>query len=100
MLIITGHIYVAPADLTRFVTDLNALAIATRQRQGNISYNAAIDDPQAGRLILAERWADQTALSAHLDASDTAEFVNRWQGKMRGDVRKYDALNERSLMAD
>ncbi|CAK7261903.1 MULTISPECIES: putative quinol monooxygenase [unclassified Shinella] len=69
----------------------------TRQRPGNISYDAALDDPGMGRLLIAERWTDQAALSAHLNTEETKAFVARWQGRMRGDVRKFDASNERSL---
>ena len=97
MLIIMGYMHVDPADMAEFYADLKHLAMATRQRQGNISYDAALDDPEAGRLLIAERWVDQAALTAHLEAEDTLAFVNRWQGRMRGDIRKCDASNEREL---
>lgn len=100
MLIVTGYVQVDAADLADFVADLNALAIATRQRVGNISYDAAVDDPHAGRLMIAERWADQAALMAHLAAEDTTEFIARWSGRSQGDIRKYDASNERNLADD
>lgn len=99
MLIITGYMHVDPAELTQFFADLKALAVTTRERTGNISYDAAIDDRQSGRLLISERWADQAALSAHLEAADTVRFVSRWHGRIRGDIRKYDASNERDLMA-
>ena len=98
MLIVTGYVHVDPTDLAKFFGDLQILAVATRQRAGNISYDAAVDDPQAGRLLISERWSDQSALTAHLDAIDTVAFVSRWQGRMKGDVRKFDASNERGLM--
>lgn len=97
MLIVTGYMNVDPADLGDFIADLKVLAVATRQRAGNIFYDVAVADPHAGQLLIVERWSDQSALSAHLDAPETAAFVNRWQGRMRGDIRKFDALNERGL---
>jgi quinol monooxygenase YgiN len=97
MLIVTGYMNVDPADLVEFTSELKSLAAATRQRVGNISYDATLDDSEAGRLLVAERWADQAALTAHLEAEDTVAFVNRWRGRMRGDIRKYDASNEREL---
>jgi quinol monooxygenase YgiN len=100
MLIVTGCLYVSSGDIERFLVEFQTLAIDTRQREGNISYDAAIEERQSGKLILIERWADQTALSAHLNALDTLQFVDRWQGLMRGDIRKYDASNERDLMAE
>lgn len=100
MLIVLGYIQVNPADLAEFRLDLQSLAEATRQRAGNISYDAALDDPRDGRLLIAERWADQVALTAHLEADDTVAFVNRWRGRIQGDIRKYDAANERELDDD
>jgi quinol monooxygenase YgiN len=50
--------------------------------------------------LIAERWHDQAALTAHLEAAETAAFIERWQHRMRGDIRKYDASNGRELMAD
>jgi quinol monooxygenase YgiN len=99
MLIVAGYLYVSTGDIERFLVEFQTLAVDTRQREGNISYDAALEDPQCGKLILLERWADQAALSAHLNAGNTVEFVNRWEGLMRGDLRKYDAINERALLA-
>lgn len=98
MLIITGYMHVDPADLAQFITELNELASATRKRSGSIAYDAAVVDPRTGRLLISERWVDQAALSAHLHASDTIAFVSRWTGRMRGELRKYDARNERDIM--
>ncbi len=100
MLIVTGHMYVNPSDLSRFHAELQAIAAIVRQRPGNLSYDAAVDDPKAGRLLIVERWHDQAALNAHLDAPVMKAFVQRWRDKMRGEIRKYDASNERDLMAD
>ncbi|NKL55083.1 putative quinol monooxygenase [Rhizobium leguminosarum] len=98
MLIVTGYMHIDPTEVPQFLAELKDLAIVTRQRPGNISYDAAVDDPAAGRLLIAERWADQEALSAHLDAEQTKAFVARWQRRMRGDVKKFDASNERGLL--
>lgn len=98
MLLIIGYVQVDPTDAAQFIADLKELAIVTRKRAGNFAYDAAMEDPIAGRLLISERWADQQALTAHLDAADTVAFVARWQGRMQGNVRKFDALNERGLM--
>ncbi|MGF9566932.1 antibiotic biosynthesis monooxygenase [Neorhizobium sp. BT27B] len=98
MLIVTGYMHVDPADLENFIADLKVLAVATRQRAGNIVYDVAVADQQAGQLLILERWFDQHALGTHLDALETKAFVSRWQGRMRGDIRKYDAVNERDLL--
>ena len=98
MLIISGYMYIDPIVLEQFMGELKLLANAVRQRDGNLSYNAAVEDYQTGRLLISERWVDQYALNAHLIKTDTVEFINRWQGKMKGELFKYDAFNERGLM--
>lgn len=98
MLIVTGYVQVEPSELAQFCNEFSALATATRRRSGNLFYSAAVEDPQAGRLLVVERWEDQPSLSAHLEAADTVAFVTRWQGRMSGNVQKYDASNKRSLM--
>jgi quinol monooxygenase YgiN len=98
MLILTGYMYVKPDQVAAFAAELRVLSVATRRREGSISYDAAIDDAEAGRLLVAERWRDQPALTAHLQAPDTVAFIERWQGSMRGEIRKYNATNERSVM--
>ena len=86
MLIVTGHVYVEPSDRDEFTTDIQALAHSSRQRDGNLLYAVAVDDDGAGRLLVVERWRDQASLTCHLHASDTREFVTRWQGRMRADI--------------
>lgn len=97
MLIVTGILSVPQADLGRFVAEMVLLSTATRQRDGSLSYDVAVLDVASGRLLVAERWRDEAALAAHLAADDTVAFVSRWQDRTSGNVRKYDACNERSL---
>jgi quinol monooxygenase YgiN len=98
MLIVTGLVHVETFDLDQFRADIHALAHTSRQRDGNLFYGVALDDPRAGRLLVVERWRDQASLAAHLNAPDTLEFMERWRTRMRGDIHKYDATNERALM--
>jgi quinol monooxygenase YgiN len=82
MLIISGYMYIDPSVLEQFMGKLKLLADAVRQRDRNLSYNTAVEDYQAGRLLISERWNDQDALSAHLIKTDTVEFINRWIAAM------------------
>ncbi|WP_260596928.1 putative quinol monooxygenase [Sphingomonas endolithica] len=99
MLIVTGTLFVPPTDLARFVAEMGALAAVTRKRSGNLSYDTAVLDAATGRLLVAERWRDEAALAAHLRADETEAFVSRWAPHLQGDVRVYDADNERTLPA-
>lgn len=100
MLIVAGHVQVDPSDLDAFTADIEALARRSRRRGGNQFYAVAVDDRDAARLLVVERWRDQPSLAAHLRASDTCEFVARWQDRMSADILKYDATNGRPVMED
>ncbi|WP_134707025.1 putative quinol monooxygenase [Rahnella sp. CJA17(1/100)] len=99
MLIIIGYVHVDPSALRQFMDDMKLLANSVHRRGGNISYNIAVEDRLAGKLLISERWKDQVALCAHLESADTVAFIERWQNSMKGEVLKYDVFNERGLMA-
>ena len=98
MLIVTGYVQVDASQLAQFCNEFRLLAKAAWRRTGNLSYSAAIDDLQNDRLLVVERWEDQASLSAHLEAADTVAFVNRWRGRLRSNIEKYDVSNKRGLM--
>lgn len=97
MLIISGYMYIDPSVLEKFMGELNLLANTVRQRDGNISYKAAVEDYQTGSLLISERWVDQDALNAHLIKTDTVEFINRWQGKMKGNSSNMTPVTREGL---
>lgn len=99
MLIVTGHIQIAPSDVLSFTSDMVTFGDAARARDGCLFFAVAPDDPRTGRILVVERWRDQAALDAHLAADETAAFVSRWQGRMGDELAKFDALNERAIMA-
>ena len=98
MIILMGYVQVEASDAARFLSDVQALARATRTREGYLFYSVAMEDAGAGRMLVVERWRDQASLAAHLEASDTLAFVEKWSRGMVGSVLKFDATNERSLM--
>lgn len=100
MLIVTGYVRLDPSDIREFATDVEVFARVTRARDGYLFYAVALDDPLAGRMLVVERWRDEAALTAHLEAPETVAFVGRWRGRMQGDVLKYDAANERQLVSE
>lgn len=100
MLIVTGYLRLSPTDVPQFADDIGALIDITRSRDGCLFYATALDDPRIGSMLVVERWRDQAALTAHLAAPETVAFVARWQGRMSGEVLKYDAANERPLVSD
>ena len=99
MLIVIGHIHIAAADVAAFLDEMATFGDAARARDGCLFFAVAPEYSAVGRLVVAERWRDQTALDAHLAADDTAAFVARWGSRIKSDVVKFDAANERELMA-
>jgi quinol monooxygenase YgiN len=96
-LIVVGTLHVRPTDLSSFIAEIGRLSAVARKRDGNLSYDVAVLDATDGRLLVAERWRDEAALAAHLRAQDTIAVVSRWEGRLQGDVRVYDAADERRL---
>jgi quinol monooxygenase YgiN len=98
MLIILGYIHIQPSVLVQFMIEIRPLAKCAQSRDGNISYDATVEDHLTGKILIAERWTDHVALSAHLESANTVAFIERWQNSMTGAVLKYDASNERGIM--
>lgn len=99
MIIVLGHIDIDPADVEAFRRDIETIDPRRVPDGGCLSYDVALLDPEAGRLLVAERWRDQQSLERHLNRDRTVAFGQRWGARMRSGVLKYDAANERPLMA-
>jgi quinol monooxygenase YgiN len=98
MIIVMGYIHLAPSDVAEFVADVQAITPETRAEKGCLFYMAALDDAPTGRMLIAERWQDQESLTAHIETQATAAFVAKWMGRMKSEVLKYDASNERAIV--
>jgi quinol monooxygenase YgiN len=97
MIIVMGQIHVEPSEADRFLADVKAIVPETSDGAGCLFYRVALEDAATGRMLVAERWANDDALLAHLQRPEVAAFVEKWGGVMKADVRKYDASNERPL---
>lgn len=97
MIIVLGHVHIDPSDVNEFRRDIDAIDPSRERESGCISYSVAVADPAIGRMLVAERWQDQQSLAAHIQGRGVSEFVRKWSGRMRSDVLKYDASNERAL---
>ncbi len=97
MIIVMGYVHLDPSDVDEFLADIQVIAPGTRAEKGCLFYAVALDDARAGRMLVAERWQDQHSLTAHLEGPQTAAF-QKWMNRIKIDVLKYEASNERSLM--
>jgi quinol monooxygenase YgiN len=97
MLIVLGKVGVDPIDVDAFCEDIAAIDPVKNGVEGCLFYSVISDDRVPGTVIVAERWMDQQPLTIHLQRVTTMSFGQKWEGRMRADVRKYDASNERTL---
>ncbi|MBD1383252.1 antibiotic biosynthesis monooxygenase [Bacillus sp. IB182487] len=98
MIILMGYVHLNPSDVDEFTADVQAVASSTRAEKGGLFYAFTLEDARAGRMLTVQRWQDQESLTAHVERHETAPFLKKWGNRMRMDILKYDALNERSFM--
>lgn len=96
MLIIAGHVFVAPFDVDAFLADARSTLALGRAAEGNLFFSFTLDDPAEGSVTVLERWRDKASLEAYLARSEVVAIFTRWMGRMRNEVKMYDASNERS----
>jgi quinol monooxygenase YgiN len=96
MLIVAGHFVVDPADRDAFLAGRADSLRATRTEGGCLEYVMSADPIDETRVVLFERWADQSALDAHL-----AEIAKAPRGSgpaPKGfEVKIYDIAGERAF---
>ncbi len=72
MLIVAGTFEVDPARRDEFVRSRQPAMHTARAERGCIEYVFAADPIVPGRVVLYERWEDETALADHLEAGRLA----------------------------
>lgn len=96
MLIALGHFTVAPDLAPDLLADLNAgRSVATSG--GATFYHFAIDDADAGRVLVSECWTDRASLDRHLQTPHMTAFVTKWAPRMTIDVLLHEASEGRRL---
>jgi quinol monooxygenase YgiN len=98
MIILMGYVHVNPSDVNEFTTDVQAVVSSTRAENGCLFYAFTLEDARTGRMLTVQRWQDQESLTAHVERHESVPFLKKWGNRMRMDILKYDASNERSFM--
>ncbi len=98
MIILMGHLHLNSSDVNEFTADVQAIASSTRAEKGCLFYAVTLEDAHAGRMLIAQQWQDQESLTAHFERQETVTFLKKWGNRIKSDILKYDASNERSLM--
>lgn len=94
MLILIGHIHIDPQEVDAFVCDVQAISLSAKAEEGCLFYGITLDDRPTGRFLVAERWRDQEALTAHLARAETLAFLKTWGDRMKGDLQTYEVTEE------
>ncbi|MEU1803564.1 antibiotic biosynthesis monooxygenase [Streptomyces sp. NPDC019937] len=99
MIIIAGRVHVDPRDVTEFIADAKATYPIAAANPGNVLLSFCIDDLDAGTVTVLEQWTSQEALATHLSTPQVQQIFAKWAPRMRNEVRKFDASNERDPRA-
>jgi len=94
MLILMGYITLDPAEVDAFAAAVEAISVSTNAEEGCLFYNIILDDRLSGRFLAAQRWRDRQALTLHLEREETLAFLAAWSGRMKADLKVYDAVQE------
>jgi quinol monooxygenase YgiN len=98
MIVLAGHLKTAPELVEDLVAALRALVEPTLREDGCLNYHFAIDDREAGTVLVYERWRDEAALAVHLGQPAVLAVLGGWADRIDiTGVRKFDALNERGF---
>jgi quinol monooxygenase YgiN len=96
MLIVAGHFDVDPAQRDEFLAGRVDAIRTTRTEGGCLEYVMSADPADPTRVMLFERWADQAAFDAHMEAIKTAARPSGPAPKGFS-VKIYDIAGERSF---
>ena len=96
MLIVAGHFDVDPADRDAFIAAKVESIKSTRTESGCLEYVMSADPADATRVVLFERWADQTAFDGHMAVIASAPRGGGPAPKGFS-VKIYDIAGERSF---
>ena len=75
MIIVAGHLPIAPEHRDAALAAIGECVAATRAEPANLDYRMSPDLDDPNRLNILERWESQEALDAHLAAPHMATFL-------------------------
>ena len=99
MILVTGHVRLAPGNVERARPHMRNVLEATRKEFGCILYAYGEDVLDPGLIRIVERWQDWKSLEAH----DKAPHVDAWRaaikeiGVVDREVTAHAAGEERKL---
>jgi quinol monooxygenase YgiN len=86
MLIVAGHLVVATAERTAFITESARAVALAREAPGCLDYAVTADTLDPQRVNVFERWESEATLLAFRGAGPSGEMAARI---LDADVRRY-----------
>jgi quinol monooxygenase YgiN len=97
-IIVAGRVFVPAEDVETFVAEAQSTYPIAAANPGNVLISFCAD-AATGTVTVLEQWASQEALDRHLATPEVMALFAKWGPRMRNEVRKFDALNERDPRA-
>ena len=85
MLVVLSSATAAPGRRDELVAAARAVAAATREDRGCLSYDFAADLDDPDRVLGVEVWADRAALDEHMSHDHTRAFLGAAPGLVTGE---------------
>ncbi len=95
MIIIAGRIIVDREAAHEFIADTRATTKGAEAEDGCLFFSFSVEDVESGSTVFLERWRDEAALHAHHTSPQNIAWYGRWAEKIKVEVSKFDAVNER-----
>ncbi|MEU4205380.1 antibiotic biosynthesis monooxygenase family protein [Streptomyces sp. NPDC026294] len=93
--ILAGRVFVPAGDVETFITEAQATYPIAAANPGNVLISFCVEDAATGTVTVLEQWTSQEALDRHLSTPEVRALFAEWSPRIRNEVRKFDALNER-----
>ncbi|GAB1155800.1 putative quinol monooxygenase [Paenibacillus illinoisensis] len=77
MIIIHAHLSIKPDQEQAFLAAAKELVAATRNEEGNISYNLNKSTEQEHQYVMIELWKDEAATAVHNTSAHFQGFVQQ-----------------------
>jgi quinol monooxygenase YgiN len=97
--IIAGQVFVPPGDVESFIAEARTAYPVAAANPGNVLFSFCVEDAATGAVTVLEQWTSQEALDRHLATPEIMALFAKWGPRIRNEVRKFDALNERDPVA-
>ena len=99
MIVVTGHLTIAPEHRDTALAAIADLLPPTRAEDGNEEYRYSIDLEDPNRINIEERWASEEAMTAHMGSEHLATFMGVIGGCIGGSVSivRYDVAGSTTL---